>query len=123
MEGFLVLVYVIMFVWGVLNIILFFKIWGMTNDVNAIKQHLLGNNTIPYEEVAPINQTESKEAEIKAAKKPKNLKVGDKVEHEQYNRDKTMFIGRINDDGSCYCVDENGKGIATYSIEKLNKVE
>lgn len=34
MEVFLVLVYVVMLVWGILNIILFFKIWGMTNDVN-----------------------------------------------------------------------------------------
>lgn len=34
MEAFEVLVYVIMLVWGILNIILFFKVWGMTNDVN-----------------------------------------------------------------------------------------
>ena len=36
MEGFLVLLYVIMFVWGILNIILFFKLWGMTNNVKKI---------------------------------------------------------------------------------------
>ena len=123
MGGFIGLVYVIMVVWGVLNIILFFKIWGMTNDVNTIKQHLLGSNITDYKKVTPTNQSKSKDAEINTTHKTENLKVGDKVEHEQYSRDKIMFIGKINDDGSCYCVDENGIGIATYSIEKLNKVE
>lgn len=111
MEGFLIFVYVIMLVWGVLNIVLFFKIWSMTNDVNVIKQHLLGKKTTPYER------------EIKTLSQFNNFKVGDKVEHECYNRDKAMFIGRINDDGTCLCVDEKGEAIATYSIKKLTKVE
>ena len=44
MEGFIGLVYVIMVVWGVLNIILFFKIWSMTNDVKELKDYIINNN-------------------------------------------------------------------------------
>jgi len=29
---------VVMIIWGVLEIILFFKIWGMTNDIEALKK-------------------------------------------------------------------------------------
>ncbi len=36
MEGFNVLLYVVILIWGVLNIILFFKLWGMTNNVKNI---------------------------------------------------------------------------------------
>ena len=33
MEGF---IYVIALIWSILSLILFFKIWGMTNDVETI---------------------------------------------------------------------------------------
>ncbi len=32
---------VIIFIFGVLQIILFFKLWGMTNDVRALKKHFM----------------------------------------------------------------------------------
>lgn len=32
---------IIMIVFGVLQIILFFKIWGMTNDIRALKNHFI----------------------------------------------------------------------------------
>lgn len=41
MEGVLIITSVVIIVFGVLQIILFFKVWGMTNDVRKIK-----NNTI-----------------------------------------------------------------------------
>ena len=30
-------IYLLLFVWGILNIILFFKIWGATNDIDKLK--------------------------------------------------------------------------------------
>lgn len=36
MEAF---VYLIIIVFGILQIILFFKLWGMTNDVKTLKNH------------------------------------------------------------------------------------
>ena len=46
MEGFLVIIYIIMFVWGILNIILFFKIWEMTGDIRDIKNYFLRKDMI-----------------------------------------------------------------------------
>ena len=48
MPGWLILMYVIMIAWGILEIILFFKLWGMTNDIRALKKdyfHEHDNNT------------------------------------------------------------------------------
>lgn len=50
MAGITLLVSIILIVFGVLQIILFFKLWGMTNDVRQLKEHFvqeskhLGNN-------------------------------------------------------------------------------
>ena len=38
MPGWLTFMGIIMIAWGILEIILFFKIWGMTNDVKALKK-------------------------------------------------------------------------------------
>lgn len=40
MAGITLLVSIILIVFGVLQIILFFKLWGMTNDVRKIKVHI-----------------------------------------------------------------------------------
>ena len=51
MEGITLLVSIILIVFGVLQIILFFKLWGMTNDIRKLKDHFvpeskcLGNNS------------------------------------------------------------------------------
>ena len=41
MEGMFSFVGIIIIVFGVLQIILFFKMWGMTNDVKIIKKNLI----------------------------------------------------------------------------------
>jgi hypothetical protein len=38
LSGWLTFIGIIMIVWGILEIILFFKVWGMTNDVSALKK-------------------------------------------------------------------------------------
>ena len=40
MPGWFTFMGVVMIIWGVLEIILFFKIWGMTNDVKAMKKDM-----------------------------------------------------------------------------------
>ena len=35
----------ILFVWGILEVILFFKVWGMTNNVKKIQTELTRSNT------------------------------------------------------------------------------
>jgi hypothetical protein len=55
---------IIMIVWGILEIILFFKIWGMTNDIKALKKDYL--NEYNYETQGQLN-----------VKLRKNLVLGD----------------------------------------------
>tara|TARA_A100001388_G_C28345697_1_gene301019 strand:+ start:80 stop:298 length:219 start_codon:yes stop_codon:yes gene_type:complete len=43
----------ILFIIVILNVILFFKIWQATNDVAAIKNHLLGEPIKKQTEVSP----------------------------------------------------------------------
>ena len=84
MEGFIVLVYFIMLVWGVLNIILFFKIWSMTNDVKEIKNYIVNNNN-SYSEPSThsIKSTqaidyEEKKQKVKLESVP-SFKIGDEI--------------------------------------------
>lgn len=41
MESFNPLLAIILIIFGILNIILFFKFWGMTNDVRELKNHFI----------------------------------------------------------------------------------
>ncbi len=40
-SGWLIFMYIIFFIWGILEIILFFKVWGMTNDVKRLRSSLV----------------------------------------------------------------------------------
>lgn len=41
MEGLMTFTGVVMIVFGILQIILFFKVWGMTNDIKELKNELI----------------------------------------------------------------------------------
>ena len=44
MEAF---VYLIIIVFGILQIILFFKLWGMTNDIRKLTEHFCNKEETP----------------------------------------------------------------------------
>lgn len=46
-----VILFIILIVFGILQIILFFKLWGMTNNVRKIKKYLVGD----YEDITDFN--------------------------------------------------------------------
>lgn len=54
MEGIMFLVSIIIIVFGILQIILFFKIWEMTNDVKKIRKAISPNKS---EDSININET------------------------------------------------------------------
>lgn len=67
-------------IWGILCIILFFKVWGMCNNVNEIKNILQGDFVRKDEnEVKDLNDVYSKSDDEKPKKfaiyKPENMKV------------------------------------------------
>lgn len=47
MESTLNFVSIIIIVFGILQIILFFKLWGMTNDIKEIKNKYVGKVIVP----------------------------------------------------------------------------
>ena len=44
MENMLLVTSIVIIAFGVLQIILFFKVWGMTNDVRKIRKNIIGNS-------------------------------------------------------------------------------
>ena len=89
-------------IWGILNIILFFKLWGMTNDVSAIKK-LLETSKDRID-----NKTKSK------------FNVGNRVMAKSYNG--VMEIIDIYDDGSYNCIDVNSNEIVgVFKENELTK--
>ena len=126
MEGFMTFVGIIAVIWGVLNIVLFFKLWGMTNDVSEIKKFLIRGNTYKYElasQQSDYSSVATNEVVDSSATSKSEIKVGDKVHHMVYDKEKVFIVGTINSDGSCLCLDEKGEPCCTYSINKLVKVE
>lgn len=84
METFIIL---IIFIFGILQLILFFKIWGMTNDIREIKEKYL-SSTDPKKSISPAQSTE--------------FSIGELVVETKTNRQ--MRIKEITEDGkySCY---------------------
>lgn len=74
---------ILMIIWGVLEIILFFKIWRMTNDVHRLTYHFFrkANTDINASSVAPSHiQARLDKSEIgKYDHRLDDVKIGDKV--------------------------------------------
>lgn len=58
LPGWLTFIGIIMIVWGILEIILFFKIWGMTNDIKSLKKSHFFETSFDntYEKVEYLNR-------------------------------------------------------------------
>lgn len=55
MEIILIIVSIIFIIFGILQIILFFKMWEMTNDVKALKNKFIGVNISSMPEIRTSN--------------------------------------------------------------------
>ena len=118
MEGIqtFVTVYVlIMLVWSVLCLILFFKVWGMTNDVRALKEHFLSIETpnISYKTYNPDTRNSDNQP----------LQVGDHVTEKATQNE--LVIHSITDEGKFVCKFPNDNSTifaGTFSEEQLSKI-
>lgn len=88
-----VIISIIVVVFGVLQIILFFKIWGMTDDVKQIKNTYL-KSIAKVEE--PVLNRFKQAKEIKSGR-VLSLREYDKTVNKYvcYSEDNTMFVGRF----------------------------
>lgn len=100
--------------WGVLNIILFFKIWEMTSDVKAIKDYFVKNNdNVVNKPVFTDNVVNKPVFTTNQA-----LKAGDIVMHESYPKE--MRVYKINSNGMCICLDnKNDNMVGTFNCKEL----
>lgn len=109
---------IVLIVFGVLQIILFFKMWGMTNDVSKIKDLL--EMRITKENAGSINS----ETDIKPSKEkvkitlPNDLNIGDDVI--RLSDGKNMIVDSI-DDGQYFCKGSSTEGCSYYRREEIEK--
>ena len=97
-----VLYLILALVWSILCLILFFKIWGMTNDIRQIKDHLLGTGN---------GYVSNNSALLKVGDIAKVLKTNEKV-----------MIAEINSNGCFKCIDPvTHKLIGEFSANELEK--
>ena len=76
-SGWLTFIGILMIAWGILEIILFFKIWGMTNNVRKLTNHFC--KTTPIPETKPIPKIPTNYELKDYDKRLDSVKVGDKV--------------------------------------------
>lgn len=106
-ESFIVIVSIVLLISALLQIILFFKIWGMTNDVKDIKSRI--------DKVLPTEEEKKAELFIQKVQGDNNpplessFNVGDIVIYEPMNR--IMSVKAILPDGRIECCSytKNGK--------------
>lgn len=70
---------IIAIIFGVLQIILFFKIWGMTNDVRELRDHLIEGDKPKLVKDIPNRRTNVVEETHEYDKRLDTLGVGDHV--------------------------------------------
>lgn len=101
MEGLMIFTGIVMIAFGILQIILFFKIWGMTNDIREIKNKYFseGKKEMPR-------------------KKLTNLAAGDIVT--EINSGRKVAISEINPDGTYKCYADGGVCVGNLKEEELS---
>jgi len=116
---------IIILVFGILQIILFFKIWGMTNDVDKIYQLLnkkIGDDKTPaqpytekqpYETNRDLDPAYSVKEPEKQVEVKKEFEIGDIVNYQG----NPVQIVEINKDGTFSCYNMNGE-IVSNSIKR-----
>ena len=109
-SGWLTFIGLIMIVGGILEIILFFKIWGMTEDIRALK-------------IDHFSKTQFADKTQMAQYLRKNLVLGNKDEVKRILLQN--FIDNVEEGytqlGMDYKTDENGKTVLAHRAENLNK--
>ena len=98
METITIILGLVMLVFGILQIILFFKVWGMTNDVRKITHHL-----IPIKHHVPQNTRT-------------HIKIGDTVIIKSSGHKMTVID--IRKDGAL-CATDTGAIEGTFQLNEI----
>ena len=124
MEVVQVILVVILFIWSILCIILFFKVWGMCNDVSSILDILMRKEYDDVQEPTPTKQRASTPSPTPKKKQPIVANPPKKVNKtDEDNQDNMMAF---NDD--CLALFKQCKSREEFEnrvdeiIDKYNKV-
>ena len=106
---------IVMLVFGILQIILFFKIWGMTNDVKKLTNHFLYSQKDTTETIQKTNSYD-KDNKREYDKKLERIKPNDKVIRISDNKE--MIVDCI-ENGKFFCKANSLEGYKWYSIYEI----
>ena len=118
METTLNIVSIIIIVFGILQIILFFKVWGMTNDVRDMKiimEKLIRNKGKLTNERSSKNDREH----ISTDNIERDFKIDDLVV--ELKNERQLKISDITSDGRYKC--RNANGISSAGIFNRDEIE
>lgn len=104
---------ILAFVWSILCLILFFKVWGMTNDVKELKEFFLHQHPITQSKTSSVHSEDMEEPNINWIPK---FKIGDIVKYKHSG--KSLYIAKILEKEYEYkCKDANGTLLSATFLE------
>ena len=118
LAGLTLLLAILGIVWSILCLILFFKVWGMTNDVRDIKEHILSmnSNTVGNSIIRTIDYSDKNNTTT-------DFNIGDHVIDKETGNE--YVIHNINDEGNYVCKLPNSNSVifaGTFSKEQLSRI-
>lgn len=116
MEGILMFVSVVMIVFGVLQIILFFKMWGMTNNVSRITRILESKITHPQEPTTNKTDSRNEQTAYSEIELPNDIAIGSSVI--RLLDGKRMIVDSI-ENGKYFCKGSMMEGYKYYEREEI----
>ena len=111
-----IFVSLIIIVFGVLQIILFFKLWGMTNDVRKLVEHFCNNSTSTLQ----TKTNDGHSPVIDYDKRLDTIKKGDYVI--RVSDGKKMLVSNI-EDNIFFCSVSLLSGVQSYRKDEVKYIE
>lgn len=103
---------IILIVFGILWLILFFKLWGATNDIRKIRNEIC---TTPQPQEDKLTALEGRKP---ATSTHLGFNVGDRVTTKD-TPDRVLYIDRINNVGEFVCKTTDGEIAGTFKENQL----
>lgn len=106
----------IIIVFGILQIVLFFKLWGMTNDIRRLTEHIC----VTSQEQQLENKKQEKEEVKEYDPRLDTIKPGDKVESIFDGRE--LIVDSIKN-GKLFCKTGSFSGYKYYEKNEVKYIE
>lgn len=109
---------IIVLIGAILQIILFFKIWGATNDIRKMREKMCGTAHVPVREEKAAEPVRRESPATKKNDAP--FSVGEWVTSRD-NTERIMYIVSIDEDGDYQCSTPEGEYTGTFRKDDLMK--